>query len=103
VPVVGVVVDAMLLLPSVDEPVVEEAVVPLPHGAASGTPVVCAMAATVQAASAAIANRFIKNLREVRSRIGRAGGPRVRLNQCADALTRMPRICPASRDRGGRG
>lgn len=51
-----VVVDAMLLLPSVD---VEEDAVPLPQGAASGTPVVCAIAATVQAASAAIASRFI--------------------------------------------
>jgi hypothetical protein len=64
-----VVVDAMSLLPSVDEPGVEEAVVPLPQGAASGSPVVWAMAATEQAASAAIANRFIKSLREVQSRI----------------------------------
>lgn len=59
----GVVVDAMLLLPGVE---MEEDAVPLPQGAASGTPVVCAIAATAQAASAAIANRFIKSLREVR-------------------------------------
>jgi hypothetical protein len=98
VPGVAVVLDAMLLLPSV-----EEAVVPLPHGAARGTPVVWAIAATEQAASAAIANRLIRSLREMQSRIGRACAAHVRLNQCADALTRMPRICPASFETGGRG
>jgi hypothetical protein len=80
VPGVGL-VDAMLLLPSVDEPVADEAVALLPQGAASGTPVVCAIAATVQAASAAIANRFMKSLREMKSRVGRAYGLRVQLNQ----------------------
>jgi hypothetical protein len=108
-PVVGAAEDVPesgVLLPSVLEPSVCELGV-VPQGVPSGAPgLVCANAAPAPRASATpascCANLFMASLLEVDPSWRPARRARSS-RQCAEALTRMPRICPASFDAGGRG
>ena len=99
----GVVADGPVL-PSVDEPSVDDALfVPL-HGCEMPGLTVCANAAPAHAAIAALAmsrtRAFISLSFRFVSPVGEPAALRV---QCAAAVTRIPRICPTSFDAGGRG